>query len=143
MVIPDEVPSLLAALLSRNPHLKYSIYSDSIKWIVFLSKISSHTSQNVARRGGSFPNTNSRRANRHNKRNNNHNSDNFSSDSEATAQQKRTRTISDTTMDENFVTEAAVDVGVAGPSSPPKENNTALTSLSSPSEQCCGFLCAL
>ncbi|GBB85812.1 hypothetical protein RclHR1_12260002 [Rhizophagus clarus] len=34
MVIPDEVPPLLAALLLRNPRLKYSIYSDSIKWIV-------------------------------------------------------------------------------------------------------------
>ncbi|GBB84144.1 hypothetical protein RclHR1_10790009 [Rhizophagus clarus] len=33
MVIPDEVPPLLAALLPRNPRSKYSIYSDSIKWI--------------------------------------------------------------------------------------------------------------
>ncbi|CAB4419516.1 unnamed protein product [Rhizophagus irregularis] len=32
-IIPDEVPSLLAALLSRNSRTKYSIYSDSIKWI--------------------------------------------------------------------------------------------------------------
>ncbi|GBB87292.1 hypothetical protein RclHR1_13730002 [Rhizophagus clarus] len=68
--------------------------------------MSSHTSQNAARRGGSFPNTNSRRANRHNKRNNNNNSDNSSSD--------------------------AADVEVDGPSSSPKENNTALTSLASP-----------
>ncbi|GBC01409.1 hypothetical protein RclHR1_41800001 [Rhizophagus clarus] len=85
MVIPDEVPPLLAALLPRNPRPKYSIYSDSIKWIVFLSKMSSRTSQNVARRGGGFPNTNSRRANRHNKRNNNNNSDNSSSDGESAA----------------------------------------------------------
>ncbi|GBB91566.1 hypothetical protein RclHR1_18940002 [Rhizophagus clarus] len=34
MVIPDEVPPLLAILLPRNPRSKYSIYSDSIKWIV-------------------------------------------------------------------------------------------------------------
>ncbi|GBB84200.1 hypothetical protein RclHR1_10820006 [Rhizophagus clarus] len=33
MVISDEVPPLLAELLPRNPCLKYSIYSDSIKWI--------------------------------------------------------------------------------------------------------------
>ncbi|GBB92789.1 hypothetical protein RclHR1_20570004 [Rhizophagus clarus] len=33
MVIPDEVPPLLAALLPRNSRPKYSIYSDSIKWI--------------------------------------------------------------------------------------------------------------
>ncbi|GBB83927.1 hypothetical protein RclHR1_10590009 [Rhizophagus clarus] len=93
--------------------------------------MSSRTSQNIARRGGSFPNTNSRRANCHNKRNNNNNSDNSSSDGENAVQQKCTKTISNTTMDEDFVAEAAADVGVDGPSSPPKENNTALTSLSS------------
>ncbi|GBB95883.1 hypothetical protein RclHR1_26390001 [Rhizophagus clarus] len=132
MVIPDEVPPLLAALLPRNPRSKYSIYSDSIKWIVFLSKISSRNSQNVARRGGGLPNTNSRRAQRHNKRNNNNNSDNSSSDGEGAAQQKRTRTLSANTMDEDFVTDTAADVGVDGLSSPPKENNTVSPSFSSP-----------
>ncbi|GBB97647.1 hypothetical protein RclHR1_30240001 [Rhizophagus clarus] len=34
MVIPDEVLPLLAALLPKNSRPKYSIYSDSIKWIV-------------------------------------------------------------------------------------------------------------
>ncbi|GBB99510.1 hypothetical protein RclHR1_35410002 [Rhizophagus clarus] len=68
--------------------------------------MSSCNSQNVARRGGSLPNTNSRRAHCHNKRNNNNNSDNSSSD--------------------------AADVGVDSLSSPPKENNTVSTSLSSP-----------
>ncbi|GBB91033.1 hypothetical protein RclHR1_18120004 [Rhizophagus clarus] len=99
---------------------------------LFLSKMSSRTSQNVARRGGSFPNTNSRRANRHNKRNNNNNSDNSSSDGESAAQQKRTRTHSENTMDEDFIADTAADVGVEGLSSPPKEKNTVLTSLSSP-----------
>ncbi|GBB91035.1 hypothetical protein RclHR1_18120006 [Rhizophagus clarus] len=80
---------------------------------------------------GGLPNTNSRRAHRHNKRNNNNNSDNSSSDSEGAAQQKRTRTHSDNTMDEDFVADTAADVGVDGPSSPPKENNTASASLSS------------
>ncbi|GBC05513.1 hypothetical protein RclHR1_06260019 [Rhizophagus clarus] len=94
--------------------------------------MSSRTSQNVARQGGGFPNTNSRRANRHNKRNNNINSDNSSSDGESAAQQKRTRTHSENTMDEDYVADTAADVGVDGPSSPPKENNTASTSLSSP-----------
>ncbi|GBB87299.1 hypothetical protein RclHR1_13730009 [Rhizophagus clarus] len=35
-------------------------------------------------------------------------------------------------MDKDFVAEAAADVGVDSPSSPPKENNTALTSISFP-----------
>ncbi|GBB85358.1 hypothetical protein RclHR1_11900008 [Rhizophagus clarus] len=94
--------------------------------------MSSRTSQNVARRGGGFPNTNSKRANRHNKRNNNNNSDNSSSDGESTTQQKRTRTHSENTMNEDFVTDTAADVGVDGLSSPLKENNTVSTSLSSP-----------
>ncbi|GBB97279.1 hypothetical protein RclHR1_29560003 [Rhizophagus clarus] len=94
--------------------------------------MSSRTSQNVARRGGGLPNTNSRRAHRHNKRNNNNNSDNSSSDGESTAQQKRTRTLSANTIDEDFVAGTAADIGVDGLSSPPKENNTASTSLSSP-----------
>ncbi|GBB98927.1 hypothetical protein RclHR1_33620002 [Rhizophagus clarus] len=94
--------------------------------------MSSRNSQNVARRGGGLPNTNSRRAHRHNKRNNNNNSDNSSSDGESTTQQKRTRTLSANTMDEDFVADTAADVGVDDLSSPPKENNTVSTSLSSP-----------
>ncbi|GBB90850.1 hypothetical protein RclHR1_17960005 [Rhizophagus clarus] len=94
--------------------------------------MSSRNSQNVARRGGGLPNTNSRRAHRTNKRNNNNNSDNSSSDGEGAAQLKRTRTHSENTMDEDYVTDTAADVGADGPSSPPKENNTASTSLSSP-----------
>ncbi|GBB98044.1 hypothetical protein RclHR1_31210001 [Rhizophagus clarus] len=94
--------------------------------------MSSRTSQNVARRGGGLPNTNSRRAHRHNKRNNNNTSDNSSSDGESTAQQKRTRTLSANTMDEDFVADIAADAGVDSLSSPPKKNNTVSTSLSSP-----------
>ncbi|GBC09196.1 hypothetical protein RclHR1_08680013 [Rhizophagus clarus] len=94
--------------------------------------MSSRTSQNVARRGGGLPNTNSRRAYRHNKRNNNNNSDNSSSDGEGAAQQKRTRTHSENTMDKDFEADTAADAGVDGLSSPPKENNTVSTSLSSP-----------
>ncbi|GBB86320.1 hypothetical protein RclHR1_12740006 [Rhizophagus clarus] len=60
----------------------------------------------------------------------NNNSNNSSSDGENTIQQKRTRTTSDNTMDEDFITDTAADVGVDGPSSPPKENNTVSTSLS-------------
>ncbi|GET02923.1 hypothetical protein GLOIN_2v1766278 [Rhizophagus clarus] len=86
---------------------------------------------NVARRGrGSF-NPNSRKASRQERRNNNNNSDNSGSDGENTVQQKRTRTTSDTTMDEDYIAGPAADVEVEGPSSPPKENNTASTSLSS------------
>ncbi|GBB86682.1 hypothetical protein RclHR1_13070002 [Rhizophagus clarus] len=98
---------------------------------LFLSKMSSRNSQNVARRGGSLSNTNSRRAHCHNKRNNNNNSDNSSSDGESTAQQKRTRTLSPNTMDEDFIADTAVDVEVDSLSSPSKENNTVSTSLSS------------
>ncbi|GBB92087.1 hypothetical protein RclHR1_01960037 [Rhizophagus clarus] len=54
------------------------------------------------------------------------------SDGESAAQQKCTRTFSDNTMDEDFVTTAMADVRVDSPSSPPKENNTALTSIFSP-----------
>ncbi|GBB90689.1 hypothetical protein RclHR1_17710011 [Rhizophagus clarus] len=86
---------------------------------------------NVARQGrGSF-NPNSRKASRQERRNNNNNSDNSSSDGENTVQQKRTRTTSDNTMDKDYVASPAADVEVEGPSSPPKENNTASTSLSS------------
>ncbi|GBB96607.1 hypothetical protein RclHR1_27970004 [Rhizophagus clarus] len=84
MVIPDEVPPLLAALLPRNPRSKYSIYSDSIKWIVFPTQKSSNMPNNVARQGrGSF-NPNSRKASCQERRNNNTNSDNSGSDGENT-----------------------------------------------------------
>ncbi|GBC05499.1 hypothetical protein RclHR1_06260005 [Rhizophagus clarus] len=86
---------------------------------------------NVARRGrGSF-NPNSRKTSCHEQKKDNNNSDNFSSDGENTVQQKRTRTTSDNTIDEDFVTDTAADIGVDGPSFSPKENNTASTSLSS------------
>ncbi|GBB94925.1 hypothetical protein RclHR1_24400004 [Rhizophagus clarus] len=86
---------------------------------------------NVARRGrGSF-NPNSRKASRQERRNNNNNSDNSGSDGENTVQQKRSRTISEQAMDEDIVADTAAGVEVEGPSSPPKENNTASTSLSS------------
>ncbi|GBB85655.1 hypothetical protein RclHR1_12140004 [Rhizophagus clarus] len=86
---------------------------------------------NVARRGrGSF-NPNSRKASHQERRNNNNNSDNSGSDGKNTVQQKRTRTTSDNTMDKDYVAGPAADVEVEGPSSPPKENNTASTSLSS------------
>ncbi|GBC08518.1 hypothetical protein RclHR1_08180012 [Rhizophagus clarus] len=45
--------------------------------------------------------------------------------------QKRSRTISEQAMNEDIVAGTAADVGIDGPSSPPKENNTASTSLSS------------
>ncbi|GBB96757.1 hypothetical protein RclHR1_28250004 [Rhizophagus clarus] len=86
---------------------------------------------NVARRGrGSF-NPNSRKASRHERKKDNNNSDNSGSDGENTVQQKRSRTISEQAMDEDIVADTAADVEVEGPSSPPKENNTASTSLSS------------
>ncbi|GBC10795.1 hypothetical protein RclHR1_09910004 [Rhizophagus clarus] len=93
--------------------------------------MSSRTSPNVAQRSSGLPNTNSRRAHRHNKRNNNNNSDNSSSDGKGAAQQKRIRTLSANTMDEDFVADTAADVGVDSLTSPPKENNTVSTSLSS------------
>ncbi|GBB95026.1 hypothetical protein RclHR1_24620005 [Rhizophagus clarus] len=86
---------------------------------------------NVARRGcGSF-NPNSRKASRHERKKDNNNSDNSSSDSENTVQQKCSRTTSEQAMDEDIIANTAADVGIDGPSSPPKENNTASTSLSS------------
>ncbi|GBB89010.1 hypothetical protein RclHR1_15640008 [Rhizophagus clarus] len=85
---------------------------------------------NVARRGrGSF-NPNSRKASRHEQKKDNNNSDNSGSDGENTVQQKHSRTVSEQAMDEDIIADAAADVEVEGPSSPPKQNNTALTSLS-------------
>ncbi|GBB92512.1 hypothetical protein RclHR1_20180004 [Rhizophagus clarus] len=86
---------------------------------------------NVARRGcGSF-NPNSRKASRQEQKKDNNNFDNFSSDSEHTVQQKRSRTISEQAMDEDIVAGTAADAGVEVLASSPKENNTASTSLSS------------
>ncbi|GBB92787.1 hypothetical protein RclHR1_20570002 [Rhizophagus clarus] len=76
-------------------------------------------------------NPNSRKASHQKRKKDNNNSDNSSSDSENTVQQKHTRITSDNTMDKNFIADTAVDVGVDGLSSPSKENNTVLTSLSS------------
>ncbi|GBB96366.1 hypothetical protein RclHR1_27380002 [Rhizophagus clarus] len=71
---------------------------------------------NVARRGrGSF-NPNSRKASRHERKKDNNNSDNSGSD--------------------------AADVEVEGPSSPPKENNTASNFSLLPPEYGCGSFCA-
>ncbi|GBB90090.1 hypothetical protein RclHR1_16990004 [Rhizophagus clarus] len=86
---------------------------------------------NVARRGRSSFNPNSRKASHHERRKDNNNSDNSGSDGENTVQQKRTRTTSDNNMDEDYVADTVADVEVQGPSSPTKENNTASTSLSS------------
>ncbi|GBB95605.1 hypothetical protein RclHR1_25730005 [Rhizophagus clarus] len=86
---------------------------------------------NIARRGCSSFNPNSRKASRHERKKDNNNSDNSGSDGENTIQQKHTRTTSDNTMDEDYVAGPAADVEVEGPSSPSKENNTASTSLSS------------
>ncbi|GBB86686.1 hypothetical protein RclHR1_13070006 [Rhizophagus clarus] len=86
---------------------------------------------NVARRGRSFFNPNSRKASRQERKKNNNNSDNSGSDSENTVQQKHSRTISEQAMDEDIVADTTADVEVEGPSSPSKENNTTSTSLSS------------
>ncbi|GBB87077.1 hypothetical protein RclHR1_13540004 [Rhizophagus clarus] len=86
---------------------------------------------NVARRGCSSFNPNSRKASRHERKKDNNNSDNSGSDGKNTVQQKRSRTVSEQAMDEDIVTDAAADVKVEGSSSPPKQNNTASTSLSS------------
>ncbi|GBB85661.1 hypothetical protein RclHR1_12140010 [Rhizophagus clarus] len=86
---------------------------------------------NVAKRGrGSF-NPNSRKASHHERKKDNNNSDNSGSDSENTVQQKRSRTISEQAMDEDIVADTAADAGVEVLASPPKENNTTSTSLSS------------
>ncbi|GET02920.1 hypothetical protein GLOIN_2v1673942 [Rhizophagus clarus] len=87
---------------------------------------------NVARRGYGSLNPNSRKASHHERKKDNNNSDNSDSDGENTVQQKCSRTIFKHAMDEDIITETAADTGVEASASPPKENNTAATSLSSP-----------
>ncbi|GBB92832.1 hypothetical protein RclHR1_20620003 [Rhizophagus clarus] len=86
---------------------------------------------NVAKRGRSSFNPNSRKASRQERKKDNNNSDNSSSDGKNTVQQKCTRTTSDNTIDEDFIADTATDVGVDGPSSSSKKNNTVSTFLSS------------
>ncbi|CAB4406666.1 unnamed protein product [Rhizophagus irregularis] len=92
-------------------------------------------SGNFARRGRGNPNSN--RSARQEKKNNNNKkqlSDNSGSDSDNTVQQKRTRIITDNTMDEDYVADdQTADVGKDGPSSSPQQNISGEnTSTSSP-----------
>ncbi|CAB4427769.1 unnamed protein product [Rhizophagus irregularis] len=81
-------------------------------------------SGNYARRGRGNPNSN--RSARQEKKNNNNKkqlSDNSGSDSDTTAQQKRTRIITENSMDEDYVADdQTADVGKDGPSSSPQQN---------------------
>ncbi|CAB4436126.1 unnamed protein product [Rhizophagus irregularis] len=92
-------------------------------------------SGNYAKRGrGSF-NPNSRKASRQDRKNQNSpNNSNNNSDSESTVQQKRTRTITENSMDEDYVAgDQTADVGKDGPSSSPQQNISGEnTSTSSP-----------
>src|SRR6185369_5060076 len=80
-------------------------------------------SGNYARRGrGSNPNSN-RSARQKKKNNKKQLSDNSSSDSDNTVQQKHSRIITETTMDEDYVADdQTADVGKDGPSSSPQQN---------------------
>ncbi|GBC49540.2 hypothetical protein GLOIN_2v1766278 [Rhizophagus irregularis DAOM 181602=DAOM 197198] len=90
-------------------------------------------SGNYAKRGRRSHNPNSRKASRQERKNNN-NSDNSSSDGENTVQQKRNRTITENSMEEDYVADAqTADVGVDGLSSSPQQNISGEnTSTSSP-----------
>ncbi|CAB4403222.1 unnamed protein product [Rhizophagus irregularis] len=92
-------------------------------------------SGNYAKRGcGSF-NPNSRKASRQERKSQNSpNNSNNNSDSENTVQQKRTRIITENTMDEDYVADdQTADVGKDGPSSSPQQNFSGKnTSTSSP-----------
>ncbi|CAB4443100.1 unnamed protein product [Rhizophagus irregularis] len=92
-------------------------------------------SGNYAKRGrGSF-NPNSRKTTRQERKSQNSpNNSNNNSDSENTVQQKRTRTITENSMDEDYVADdQTADVGKDGPSSSPQQNisgeNTSTSSL--------------
>ncbi|CAB4443098.1 unnamed protein product [Rhizophagus irregularis] len=92
-------------------------------------------SGNYARRGRGNPNSN--RSARQEKKNNNNKkqlSDNSGSDSDSTAQLKRTRTLTENSMDEDYVADdQTADVGKDGPSSSPQQNISGEnTSTSSP-----------
>ncbi|PKY58212.1 hypothetical protein RhiirA4_479937 [Rhizophagus irregularis] len=90
-------------------------------------------SGNYARRGRGNPNSN-RSARQEKKNNKKQLSDNSGSDSDNTVQQKRSRIITDTTMDEDYVADdQTADVGKDGPFSFPQQNisgeNTSTSSL--------------
>ncbi|EXX64471.1 hypothetical protein GLOIN_2v1673942 [Rhizophagus irregularis DAOM 181602=DAOM 197198] len=71
-------------------------------------------SGNYAKRGCGSHNPNSRKAS-HQERKNNNNSDNSSSDGKNTVQQKRNRTITENSMEEDYVADDQMaDVGVDG-----------------------------
>ncbi|GET53051.1 hypothetical protein GLOIN_2v1766278 [Rhizophagus irregularis DAOM 181602=DAOM 197198] len=88
-------------------------------------------SGNYAKRGRGSHNPNSRKASRQERKNNN-NSDNSSSDGENTIQQKRNRTITENSMEEDYVADdQTADVGVDGPSSSPQQNISGENTLAS------------
>ncbi|GET62755.1 hypothetical protein GLOIN_2v1673942 [Rhizophagus irregularis DAOM 181602=DAOM 197198] len=88
-------------------------------------------SGNYAKRGRGSHNPNSRKASRQERKNNN-NSDNSSSNGENTVQQKRNRTITENSMEENYVADnQTADVGVDGPSSSPQQNISGENTLTS------------
>ncbi|GBC19737.2 hypothetical protein GLOIN_2v1673942 [Rhizophagus irregularis DAOM 181602=DAOM 197198] len=88
-------------------------------------------SGNYAKRGCGSHNPNSRKASRQERKNNN-NSDNSSSDGENTIQLKRNRTITENSMEEDYVADAqTADVGVDGPSSSPQQNISGENTLTS------------
>ncbi|EXX70754.1 hypothetical protein RirG_084640 [Rhizophagus irregularis DAOM 197198w] len=86
-------------------------------------------SRNLARIGGGSYNPNSNKAARQEKKNNKKQlSDNSGSDSDSTAQ-KRSRIITDNTMDEDFVADVPADNGLVGSTSTaiPQQNNSRST----------------
>ncbi|GBC29264.2 hypothetical protein GLOIN_2v1766278 [Rhizophagus irregularis DAOM 181602=DAOM 197198] len=88
-------------------------------------------SGNYAKRGRGNHNPNSRKASRQERKNNN-NSDNSSSDGENTIQQKRNRTITENSMEEDYVADdQTADVGVDGPSSSLQQNISGENTLAS------------
>ncbi|GBC19757.1 hypothetical protein GLOIN_2v1673942 [Rhizophagus irregularis DAOM 181602=DAOM 197198] len=88
-------------------------------------------SGNYAKRGRRSHNPNSRKASRQERKNNN-NSDNLSSDGENTIQQKRNHTITENSMDEDYVADnQTADVGVDGPSFSPQQNISGENTLTS------------
>ncbi|GET57742.1 hypothetical protein GLOIN_2v1673942 [Rhizophagus irregularis DAOM 181602=DAOM 197198] len=87
-------------------------------------------SGNYAKRGRGSHNPNSRKASRQERKNNN--SDNSSSDGKNTVQQKRNRTITENSMEEDYVADdQTADVGVDGFSSSPQQNISGENTLTS------------
>ncbi|CAB4403199.1 unnamed protein product [Rhizophagus irregularis] len=92
-------------------------------------------SGNYAKRGCGSYNPNSRKTARHERKSETSpDNSNNNSDSENTVQQKRTRIITENSMDEDYVADAqTADVGKDGPSSSPQQNiSNENTSISSP-----------